>query len=65
MTTDTNDAEIVMAVTNLSESMDLATVAEGAETEDHVVQLKEKWCTEGRGLFQQATSCKGTRNFTG
>ena len=49
--TTAEDAAIVAAVIQLGNSLNLKTIAEGAETEAHVRQLSDKGCSEVQGYY--------------
>ncbi len=49
--TDPEDMAIVTAVTNLAHSMGLETIADGVETKDQVVSLRELGCETGQGRY--------------
>lgn len=45
------DTEIVRTILALAKSMNLTVIAEGVETEEHMVRLKELGCKEGQGYW--------------
>lgn len=51
ITTDDNDASITKAVIALAHSMNLKVVAEGIETQEQLLFLKEKGCEVGQGYL--------------
>ena len=51
ITTDGNDASITKAVIALAHSMNLKVVAEGIETQEQLLFLKEKGCEVGQGYL--------------
>jgi diguanylate cyclase (GGDEF)-like protein/PAS domain S-box-containing protein len=51
MTTDADDASIVSAVINMGRSLHMRVVAEGIQTHDQFVFLKERQCPEGQGYY--------------
>lgn len=54
--TDSDDAAIVNAIIAMSESLELAVIAEGVETEEQLQFLREKGCKYAQGFFFQRPS---------
>ena len=51
------DAEIVRLIIAFANTLDLETIAEGLENEDHIRQLKKLGCSQGQGfIFSPAIS---------
>jgi diguanylate cyclase (GGDEF)-like protein len=48
---DTRSAALAGAIVALGESLDIATVAEGIESEEHAQRMKSLGCTYGQGYF--------------
>jgi diguanylate cyclase (GGDEF)-like protein len=48
---DARSAALARAIVALGESLDIATVAEGIESEEHARRMKELGCTYGQGYF--------------
>jgi EAL domain-containing protein (putative c-di-GMP-specific phosphodiesterase class I) len=51
LTTDADDASIVSAVIGLGKSLHMRVVAEGVETREQLVCLREQGCAEGQGYY--------------
>jgi diguanylate cyclase (GGDEF)-like protein/PAS domain S-box-containing protein len=51
LTTDAGDARIVSAVVNMGRSLDVRVVAEGVETPEQCVFLREQRCPEAQGYY--------------
>ena len=51
MTTDADDASIVSAVINMGRSLHMGVVAEGIQTRDQLLFLKDRECPEGQGYY--------------
>ena len=51
MTTDADDASIVSAVINMGRSLHMGVVAEGIQTHDQLLFLKDRECPEGQGYY--------------
>jgi EAL domain-containing protein (putative c-di-GMP-specific phosphodiesterase class I) len=51
MATDSNDAAIVSAIVSMSRSLGLYTVAEGIETADQLMRLRDLGCQVGQGFY--------------
>jgi EAL domain-containing protein (putative c-di-GMP-specific phosphodiesterase class I) len=52
--TDRDDASIVSAVINLGKSLSMQVVAEGVETQEQLMFLREQRCPEGQGYYFSA-----------
>jgi EAL domain-containing protein (putative c-di-GMP-specific phosphodiesterase class I) len=48
---DARSAALAGAIVALGESLDIATVAEGIESEEHAQRMKSLGCTYGQGYF--------------
>jgi diguanylate cyclase (GGDEF)-like protein len=51
LTTDADDASIVSAVINMGHSLHMHVVAEGVETAEQAMMLREQACPEGQGYY--------------
>jgi len=51
LTTDANDASIVSAVINMGHSLHMLVVAEGVETAEQAMMLREQACPEAQGYY--------------
>jgi diguanylate cyclase (GGDEF)-like protein/PAS domain S-box-containing protein len=51
MTTDSDDASIVSAVIDMGRSLNMRVVAEGIQTHDQLLFLKDRHCPEGQGFY--------------
>ena len=51
LTTDADDASIVSAVINMGHSLHMHVVAEGVETAEQAMMLREQACPEGQGFY--------------
>lgn len=51
LTTDADDASIVGAVINMGHSLHMRVVAEGVETAEQALMLREQACPEGQGYY--------------
>ena len=51
ITTDPDDATITTAIINLAHNIGLKVIAEGVETEEQLVYLREKICDEAQGYY--------------
>jgi diguanylate cyclase (GGDEF)-like protein/PAS domain S-box-containing protein len=51
LTTDANDASIVSAVITMGHSLHMLVVAEGVETAEQAMMLREQACPEGQGYY--------------
>jgi EAL domain-containing protein (putative c-di-GMP-specific phosphodiesterase class I) len=54
ITVDPNDTAIVVAIINMSHSLELDTIAEGVETAGQLALLRSKGCRIGQGFFFSA-----------
>jgi EAL domain-containing protein (putative c-di-GMP-specific phosphodiesterase class I) len=57
LTTDANNAAIVKAIVMMSESLRIKTVAEGVETKDQLIYLKQLGCGAIQGYFLSRPDC--------
>src|SRR5258706_7086490 len=51
ITVDSNDTAIVVAIINMTRSLDLETIAEGVETAGQLALLRSKGCQVGQGFY--------------
>jgi EAL domain-containing protein (putative c-di-GMP-specific phosphodiesterase class I) len=51
LTTDSDDAGIVNAVISMGKSLNMNVIAEGVETKEQLVYLRERGCPEGQGFY--------------
>jgi EAL domain-containing protein (putative c-di-GMP-specific phosphodiesterase class I) len=51
MTSDNNQLKIVQAIVLLTQRLDVIVIAEGVETEEQLIQLKELGCDYGQGYY--------------
>ena len=51
ITTNVNDAEMIMSIIALGHSMKLQVLAEGVETREQLTYLKEQGCDEVQGFY--------------
>ena len=51
LATDADDASVVSAVINMGKSLHMRVVAEGVETPEQLMMLREQHCPEGQGFY--------------
>jgi EAL domain-containing protein (putative c-di-GMP-specific phosphodiesterase class I) len=51
LATDVNDASVVSAVINMGRSLHMRVVAEGVETSEQLMMLRQQHCPEGQGFY--------------
>lgn len=51
ITTDADDASVVSAIINMGKSLHMRVVAEGVETREQLLFLREHDCTEAQGYY--------------
>jgi diguanylate cyclase (GGDEF)-like protein/PAS domain S-box-containing protein len=60
LTTNSDDASVVSAVINMGSSLHMLVVAEGIETSEQAIMLREQNCPEGQGYyFSQPVAAEG------